>query len=735
MEHPLAAIAIGAFFLLQIGAFTRLIVTLKRCRRELTETMQVPIQVALAGLRRKEVDWAMWSLPQDTTLEAHQKPGQREEFLYGFEQWLASRSSYLLLQRISVMAPLLGVIITAVGFLNMRGSLQDDSEYLLGALIPLVIGVGGGASLAFVNQVLLQIVDRTLDSLRSVARHWFEVRSTLDGEPDPSLSDGDGKQPSAVQLMEDIASQNVLMTNLLQGVISQQTKTESVYKKTLDQWLSSINQSPNQLATITDTMAETSQSIANLLPLVTKMTSAFDASVQRFQDSVTHGLQPILTQHSQSSLSLSEIARTCLDALQRFDKASQGLEEIVKKQNEVTVGYLDTMEKCLIPQQQELGSYAGRIENATKAMATPIEQFLSTMQEFVAGFSDGMQGLNSIQLAADAFSQGIQQDFLPAAALHRQILSSIQTVSHDTGEATKELKESISHFGEAAEASKVASNQLLHSIETNAVPAHSLLAKSIKQFEGSTESLTEHADRFRAAMQAHSNGVGALEQKVAQTIENISQTTHSLNATIKETLTQSFAATNLLVEQIAGLTENLETSAVQLNDWSQTSALLNDSQVETSDSLNQVLQSVKQLVGRLDNVLVDDVLDTQSRISTRMVSAQDGVLEAVTKLNSSSDNLAAFLQSGIVPLTDRIFGLEKSLEHLQEVMNNIGALAEASRNADSFLEALKGVAQLTRTIDALPKEFMKEMKVILAHSEETQHEEKQKSGWKFWSKS
>ena len=93
------------------------------------------------------------------------------------------------------MAPLLGVIITAIGFLSLRRSLGTDAESLLAALIPLIVGVGGGATLAVVNQILLQIVDRNLDSLRLLARDRFLAKRLLvDATGDPAARRQDSQR-------------------------------------------------------------------------------------------------------------------------------------------------------------------------------------------------------------------------------------------------------------------------------------------------------------------------------------------------------------------------------------------------------------------------------------------------------------------------------------------------------------------------------------------------------------
>ena len=79
--------------------------------------------------------------------------------------WLKSLFPSQLLERIFVVAPLVGVLITCIGF--MRNDI--DPEDLKKSMSPLLLGVGGGALLALVNQALLFFVDWKTTRLSMIA--------------------------------------------------------------------------------------------------------------------------------------------------------------------------------------------------------------------------------------------------------------------------------------------------------------------------------------------------------------------------------------------------------------------------------------------------------------------------------------------------------------------------------------------------------------------------------------
>src|SRR3954470_1114795 len=100
----------------------------------------------------------------------------REDALQELDTQIASNGNYLLLQRMGIMAPLLGVVLTVAGFywLHVGDDVQSFQTILL-AVTPLVSGVGTGAVLALMNQALLHIAGRRVESLRMTARTWFDT--------------------------------------------------------------------------------------------------------------------------------------------------------------------------------------------------------------------------------------------------------------------------------------------------------------------------------------------------------------------------------------------------------------------------------------------------------------------------------------------------------------------------------------------------------------------------------
>jgi hypothetical protein len=121
--------------------------------------------------------WLHWVAANFPTDARHRSSAfTREDALQELDTHIASDGSYLLLQRMSVMAPLLGVVLTVAGFYWLDvGSDETSLQGILAAVTPLVSGVGTGAVLAMINQILLHIAGRRVESLRTTARTWFDA--------------------------------------------------------------------------------------------------------------------------------------------------------------------------------------------------------------------------------------------------------------------------------------------------------------------------------------------------------------------------------------------------------------------------------------------------------------------------------------------------------------------------------------------------------------------------------
>jgi hypothetical protein len=146
---------------------------IKRLSRDFKQGGDGRNSIQSLGQKHAWLNWVAFNFPADSTSPSN---FTREDVLQELDAQIASNGNYLLLQRMGVMAPLLGVILTVTGFYWLHVGNEDQSlQTILLAVTPLVSGVGTGAVLALINQALLHIAGRRVESLRMTARTWFDM--------------------------------------------------------------------------------------------------------------------------------------------------------------------------------------------------------------------------------------------------------------------------------------------------------------------------------------------------------------------------------------------------------------------------------------------------------------------------------------------------------------------------------------------------------------------------------
>jgi len=120
--------------------------------------------------------WVGWVSKRFHDGAFHDGHYSREAALGELDNWLEGYRSYLALQRMGIAAPMVGLLITVVGFFFLQPPTagNGDLKQILYALTPLILGVGTGASLALINQVLLHCAGNNTDALRTAACRWFD---------------------------------------------------------------------------------------------------------------------------------------------------------------------------------------------------------------------------------------------------------------------------------------------------------------------------------------------------------------------------------------------------------------------------------------------------------------------------------------------------------------------------------------------------------------------------------
>lgn len=281
---------------------------LRQLRREFDhgETGRPPLGDSL-----EDFPWLDWVLTAFPASEKRQPaPFTRETVLHELDTRIASDWSYLLLQRMGVMAPLLGVVLTVIGFywLKIDGTGEQSLQTILVSVTPLVSGVGAGAVLALLNQFLLQAVGGRFERLRMSARTWFDAaiwpQAALQSPAEATV----GSIETFASILVGAAHRHAESSDQIKASTASLKQAASQFERIVGAVHGEIKEMPAALAVIRDATAASAQALQDLIPAGARAVANLDVSVAAFRTTIDQEFIEAAKIHHDASKSLGASA-------------------------------------------------------------------------------------------------------------------------------------------------------------------------------------------------------------------------------------------------------------------------------------------------------------------------------------------------------------------------------------------------------------------------------------------
>jgi hypothetical protein len=221
----------------------------------------------------------------------------RDEALHELDVRIAGDPAYLMLQRMSIMAPLVGVVLTVVGFywLDVEGAGEQSLQTILTAVTPLVSGVGAGAVLALINQVLLHLAGGRLERLRMTARTWF----------DGAIWRHAGHRPEA-------AAHNAMVDH--ERFAKSLAAAAAQLERTVSAFQSDMVGIPPALRGAREALDATARMLEELLPAANRSVANLDVSVAAFRTTIDREFTEAARLHYRAGKMLAAAVADVTDA-------------------------------------------------------------------------------------------------------------------------------------------------------------------------------------------------------------------------------------------------------------------------------------------------------------------------------------------------------------------------------------------------------------------------------------
>ncbi len=380
----------------------------------------------------------------------------RDDVLQELDTRTASNSDYLLLQRLGIMAPLLGVVLTVVGFfwLDVDEAQAQSLQSILLAVTPLVSGVGAGAVLALINQALLHSAGRRVESLRMSARTWFDavIWRRIDGKSDTAAFKAVRSIERFTNSMDAAAERHSVATGRIDKSAAVIENAASQFSRVIASLGGEIKGMPQALADVRKATAATASALEQLIQTGSRAVANLDVSVAAFRTTLDRDYATAAQLQYRSSKVLSDSVEKIASATQQLhsnlqvDVVGRSVERLTDSTNSMSESRaaLDGMlQQCsqlssqFSAAHEQLVRMANGLAETEKLVRRSVETSVGPSQKTLREAAD------SFAASAAKLSHFIDQGLAPA--------TSQLTTLHHTLAGLEQTVESIKNFSSMRE--------------------------------------------------------------------------------------------------------------------------------------------------------------------------------------------------------------------------------------------------------------------------------------------
>jgi hypothetical protein len=421
-SHWVVVIVVGlSFLLLQLALSLRIYLGARRQERTLARLRR---DLDRGGDGRSEIDglpesfgWLHWVNAVFPAGGAGRGMNfKRDDALHELDTRLASDPSYLLLQRMGIMAPLLGVVLTVIGFYWLK--VDDAAEQSLGSILlavtPLVSGVGAGAILALVNQGLLHAVGGRIDRVRMSARTWFDaaVWRHVSIESQSASANAVAAVDRFSRTVAESAERHAASFGRIDESTVSLRRAAAQFQDVVSSFHGEIKGVPQALNVLQEAMAASARALQDLIPMGARAIANLDVSVAAFRSTVDQEFKDAAKQHYRSSKSL---AQTVEQVGESSDSLKVGADEMKRSLELLTSAAAQlesagtrlqrSVEKDVAPSQGSMHDAVASFERSATQLTEFVEQGVGPATERLANLEQTLAGMDEAVQSIKRFSQ------------------------------------------------------------------------------------------------------------------------------------------------------------------------------------------------------------------------------------------------------------------------------------------------------------------------------------------
>ena len=404
------------------------------------------------------------------------------------EESLAAQRDFLKLQKFLTAAPLLGVLLTAIGFITVEANLNDVKSLA----VPLVGGVATGASLALFCQFLLYRVELDSDKSRCdgqalIDEIWVLAIKHI-GDPHRSILNAVGKLESATASLTvalgDFPERLPVLTRKFSEIHDVSRETFAVLadiipqlKSTASDWQTASmilkESTEKEIMPSYKSLSDSTQQLQSASGEFTSMTKTLQIAIE--------GLSIANTEQKSLHATLLEASKNEVE--RHNTNMSQHARELEESQKHLMTSVLDS----LTPQLQQIGqtiaTHLDVIQSGTEGIRGPLKETADCLSAAAPGLKSSSDILLLMGKAARDFSETISHSILPSYSS----LKMFDSLAKEMDKSVTRLASSLDSISSASQAGQ----QFSELIKRRALPTVEVLQRATGSFEDSVNLLSE----------------------------------------------------------------------------------------------------------------------------------------------------------------------------------------------------------------------------------------------------
>jgi hypothetical protein len=414
------------------------------------------------------------------------------------EETLATNREYLKLQKLQTAAPLIGVLLTAIGFITMEGDFNEVQSLA----IPLVGGVATGAILALLSQLVLYFVELDIDKSRRdgqllIDEIWIKATSDLD-DPHRSVLLAVGRlEVATTSLTSAIGSFPKDVPALTQKFSEIHDVSESTFA-VLAELAPQLKAASSDWCTASLMLKESTErelipSHKYLLDGV-KLLHSLGAKLSNISVQLQSSCSSINSACSEQQLLHNALIASAKEQSELNTKnLFKQVQDFQESHNFLVRSTLDKMEEVLNQLSITLTNHLAVIQVGTEEIRGPLKETAAYLAAAAPGLQKSCDILTVIEKAAQDFGETVSETILPSY----QNLKLFESLAQEMKVSVERLAESLNEVSIASRAGQ----ELSDVIKRRALPTIEVLQRATGSFEDSVNLLAECTQELSSTLE------------------------------------------------------------------------------------------------------------------------------------------------------------------------------------------------------------------------------------------